>query len=491
MARIIMAGFHHETNTFSPVKARFKNFEQADDWPGLSVDGAVFNAVSNVRIPISGAIDELLNNHEIVPLLWCSATPSAHVTKDAYEKISAMILERIKNAGVFDAVYLDLHGAMVCEHLEDGEGELIRRIRDIVGPDIPIAVSLDLHANITELMFYNASVIDSYRTYPHIDMLETGRRTAIHLEHLIKNHAAGYPFRAMRRISFLIPHNWGSTLSDPCKMLYQCVADIADKRSQVVTFASGFPHADIAQAGPVILVYGEDEQAVNQSADAMLALVEAAKPKFKGEIYTLREAIVVAQDHVDHDTTPVIIADTQDNPGGGGPGDTVGLLRALLDTQRKGAVVAMIFDPQVAKLAHTAGVGKIITAALGEQSQMPGHQPLEGEYIVLALGDGNFTATGPMYGGTQMKLGLMARLEIEGIQVLVSSKSVQVADQSIFRHLGVEPSEQTIISVKSSVHFRNDFQEIAGAILLVAAPGPVAADLKQLDYKQVPQSMIL
>jgi microcystin degradation protein MlrC len=356
---------------------------------------------------------------------------------------------------------------------------------------MPIAVSLDLHANITELMFSNASVIDCYRTYPHIDMRETGRRTAMHLEYLIENNSACYPFKTMRRASYLIPHNWGSTLIDPCKMLYQCVANIAEKRSQVVTFASGFPHADIAQAGPVILVYGQDEQLVNQTADGVQALVEAAKPKFKGEIYTLREAIVVAQDHVDHGTTPVIIADTQDNPGGGGPGDTVGLLRALIDTQRKDAVVAMILDPQVAKLAHAAGVGQSIRAALGEQSKMAGHQPLEGEYLVLALGDGNFTATGPMYGGTHMQLGLMARLEIKGVQVLVTSKSVQVADQSIFRHLGVEPAEQSIISVKSSVHFRNDFQEIAGAILLVAAPGPVAADLKQLDYQNVPQSMIL
>lgn len=491
MARIIMAGFHHETNTFSPVKADFNDFEQADDWPGLAVGDAVFTAVSNVRIPICGAIDELMNNHEIVPLLWCSATPSAHVTQEAYEKICAMIIKRIEKAGTFDGVYLDLHGAMVCEHLDDGEGELIRRIRKLVGADIPIAVSLDLHANITELMFSNASVIDCYRTYPHIDMQETGRRTAMHLEHLIENHTANYPFKAMRRISFLIPHNWGSTLSDPCQTIYRQVKQIADGSSLVVTFASGFPLADIAEAGPVILAYGEDEKSVNQAADGLLALIEVVKPQFKGEIYTLREAIVIAQDHIDHGTMPVVIADTQDNPGGGGPGDTVGLLRALVETERRGAVVAMIYDPEVAQLAHDAGLGQVFTTALGEQSLMAGHQPLQGEYTVLALGDGNFAATGPMYGGAQMKLGLMARLEIQGVQVLVTSKSVQVADQSIFRHLGVEPADQEIISVKSSVHFRNDFQEIAGAILLVAAPGPVAADLKLLDYQKVPQSMIL
>lgn len=491
MARIVIAGFHHETNTFAPVKADFSAFEQADDWPGLCVDEEVFSALSGLRIPISGVIEVLQPRHELIPLLWCSATPSAQLTQEAFETICAMMIDRLARIEFIDGVFLDLHGAMVCEHLDDGEGELLNRIRAMVGPDVPIAVSLDLHANITDQMFSQASVIDCYRTYPHIDMLETGMRSAHQLEYLIDTHQSHYAFSAMRRTRFLIPHNWGSTLCDPCQTLYEKVDELARNTAHVITFASGFPLADIVEAGPVVLAYGDQKETVELAADQLHSDIEAAKSHFNGKVYSPEEGIELALEHVACNRTPVVIADTQDNPGGGGPGDTVGLLRAFINHQIQGVVMATILDPQAAKLAHEAGVGQSFSAALGEQSNMAGHRPLKGRFKVLALGNGRFTATGPMYRGAHMRLGLMARVLIEGVQVLLASKPVQVSDQSIFRHLGVEPAKQKIISLKSSVHFRNDFQSIAGVIMLVAAPGPVVANLKQLEYHNVPPSMIL
>jgi microcystin degradation protein MlrC len=182
---------------------------------------------------------------------------------------------------------------------------------------------------------------------------------------------------------------------------------------------------------------------------------------------------------------PVILADTQDNSGGGGPSDTTGLLEALIAGGARGAVLGLLNDPQTALRAHEAGEGAMIRAELGGKSGMIGHRPLAGDFRVLALGDGRFTGTGPMWGGARMELGAMALLETAGVRVAVGSRAMQAADQSIFRHLGVEPAEQNILALKSSVHFRADFQPIAEEILVVEAPGPCAADPSKLAFTKV------
>jgi len=173
--RVAVGGFQHETNTFAPAKADFTAFEQADSWPGLSRGNALFDAVKGMNLPIAGFV-AAASDFDLVPVLWCAATPSAQVTEDAFERISAMLIEGIKAAKA-DAVYLDLHGAMVVEHAQDGEGLLLARVREAVG-EMPIVVSLDLHANVTEAMMASGAAFVAYRTYPHIDMDETGARAA-------------------------------------------------------------------------------------------------------------------------------------------------------------------------------------------------------------------------------------------------------------------------------------------------------------------------
>jgi microcystin degradation protein MlrC len=180
----------------------------------------------------------------------------------------------------------------------------------------------------------------------------------------------------------------------------------------------------------------------------------------------------------------VVLADSQDNPGGGGSGDTTGLLQALITAGAAGAVFGVLADPESVRQAREAGVGGLFAAALGGKSGLPGQSPYECSCRVLSLPDGNFTATGPMYHGAHMVLGPCALLETSGIRVLVSSQPVQVADQSIFRHFAIEPADEDILALKSSVHFRNDFTDLASAILVIAAPGAVVADPAMLDYRR-------
>jgi microcystin degradation protein MlrC len=480
VARIAVGGWQHETNTFAPIRADFAAFEEPNDWPGLCRGAALFDEVDGVHLPITGAIETFRSlGHELVPLLWCSATPCAHVTEDAFERISAMLLEDITAAGPLDGIYLDLHGAMVCEHYEDGEGEFLRRVRGLVGPDLPLAVSLDLHANLTEAMVTHASVIDLYRTYPHVDMGETGSRTAGHLDRLIAGDA--HWAKALRRTDFLIPINWQCTLVDPARSLYGRIPELTGNGVAAVGFGCGFPLADIAECGPGVVAYARDQAAADRAADALIEAVEHAENEFGGRLYDPDEAVAEALSSAGV-SGPIILADTQDNPGGGGPGDTVGLLRALIECGADGALFGLVNDEQVATQAHAAGVGATFEAALGERSGLPGHQPLTANFRVAALGDGRFTATGAMYRGAHMQLGPMALLEVSGVRVAVASRAAQVADQSMFRHLGIDPAQERIIALKSSVHFRADFQDMASAVLVVAAPGPVVADPRLLDF---------
>ncbi len=480
MARIAVGGFQHETNTFAPLKATYRDFEQADGWPGLTEGAAILTTFEGINLPIAGFLDRARTaGHELVPLLWCSASPSAHVERDTYERIVGRLLNLIKSAGSLDGLYLDLHGAMVTEHLEDGEGELLERVRAITGPDLPIVVSLDLHANITERMVRHASALVVCRTYPHVDLAESGAWSAEVLERLIEY---GPLKKAMRRADFLVPLAWQCTLIEPAQGIYRAVAA---SNTASASFAFGFPPADIAECGPVALAYAESQDAADAAADRLIAMVKGAERDFAGKVWDPDEAVVYAKQRALALQRPIILADTQDNPGAGGNSDSVGLLEALVRNRAEDAVFANLYDPKTAEIAHRAGVGAEISLGIGAWSGTPGHIPFKASFTVERLGDGNFDATGPFYRGNRMQLGPMALLKIGGTSIVVASRKQQAADQAMLRHLGVEPAEQKILALKSSVHFRADFQPIAGEILIVAAPGANPVDHRALSYRHL------
>lgn len=486
MARIAVGGFQHETNTFAPLVADYAAFAQADSWPALSSGEAMVVAVRDVHLPIAGAIAALeREGHEVAPLLWCSATPSDCVTEEAFERISAQMLSLLEQQLPLDGLYLDLHGAMVCAHLEDGEGELLRRIRALVGPDLPIAVSLDLHANITRAMFEQANVIDCYREYPHTDMGETGARTLRSLLCLLAEEKGQYAHKVMRKLDFQIPVTCGCTLVDPAKAVYQKMQSLLKVTPEVssMSFACGFPLVDIFETGPAVLAYGESAQAVEQVADELEHFVLSRETAFSGDLLDPATAIEKAANVPGKG--PVVLADTQDNPGGGGASDTMGVFRALVSAGVESAVVANITDAEVAAQAHKIGAGHRIHIQLGEGSQSTGESPFEGEFHILKTTDGFCEGTGPMYLGAKIALGPTALLQHQGVRVIVSSNCLQVADQAILQHVGIEPTEEKLIVLKSSVHFRNHFQDIARAVYVVVAPGPVTADLNALSYRKV------
>lgn len=467
----------HETNTFAPSRADYAAFQDGGGWPGAQYGSALFDAVAGANIPVQGAIEALrAEGHHPIALAWAAASPSAHVTDEAFERIAGAIVDTLRAALPVDGVYLDLHGAMVTSTYDDGEGELLRRVREVIGPRIPLVASLDLHANITRQMMEQSDALSVYRTYPHVDMAETGARAIFMLKKLL---ARGKPFaKAQQTFDYLTGIPSQSTFIEPGRSLYALLDRIERDTGVHLSFAPGFPMADFDECGMCAIGYGDDAASTRAALEQFSRAVRDAEKDFALELLTPDEAVQRAMARGEPGR-PVVLADTQDNPGAGGNGDTTGLLHALLRHQASNAVLGLLIDPAACARAHEAGQGTTLEFSLGGRSNIPNDSPLIGRFRVERLSDGRFTCTGPMFQGFRMTLGPMALLRSEaapGVGVVIASKKCQAADQQMFRHLGVEPARQAIVALKSSVHFRADFQPIAREVLVVRSPGPALAD---------------
>lgn len=465
------------------------DFATADAWPGLTRGPALFDAVRGINLPIAGFIDAAQSDGmELAPLSWCSAQPSGPVTEEAYERIAALLLEDLRASAPFDAVYLDLHGAMVAEHLDDADGELLRRVRELVGPALPVIASLDFHANLSDLSLASASTLVSYRTYPHVDMAATGARAARLLPRLVRQPI---PLRNKRALDFLIPLAFQSTLVEPTLALMAHAAELEQGSLLSVGFTPGFPLADVAHAGPVVYAFGQDtgtdggRDVVAHAVNELARAVADSESAFAGRHWSIDDAIARTSQCLATDPRTVILADTQDNPGAGGNADTMALIKASIAAGWPHIIAGVICDPAAALAAHAAGVGHHVQLELGAGSAFPGDSPLRAEFTIDSLGSGRFEATGPFYLGSRMDLGPMACLRLGDCRIVVASRKQQAADGAMFRHVGVEPMSARVLVLKSSVHFRADFGGFAGEILIVAAPGPSSADPADLPFRKL------
>ena len=484
MARIAVGGFQHETNTFAPLKATLADFEQADAWPGLVTGAELFGAVKGINLPAAGFIDEAQSlSHELVPLLWCSAQPSAHVTRDAFETITQRLLAQLAQLQSLDAVYLDLHGAMVAEHIDDADGEVLARVRTLIGPDVLLVASLDFHANVSARMVEQADGLVSFRSYPHVDMTETGVRAAALLHDLLK-----VPARAKWHSSlpFLMPLTTQCTLIEPLYSLMAHAQGLERAPVMSLCLTPGFPAADVPECGPAVFGYGRDVDSLEHAAHTLLGTTLEREHEFALDLIDVSQATRLARDADIPRGRPVILADTQDNPGAGGNADTTSLLKALLAANVEGVLAGVIWDAECAARAHAAGKGTSIELALGARSGFPGETPLVARFTVERLGDGRFTGTGPFYHGGRFELGPMALLRTGSMRIVVASRKQQAADAAMFRHVGVEPADARVLVLKSSVHFRADFGDLASRIVIVEAPGPNVADPARLPFTRLP-----
>ncbi|WP_375460554.1 M81 family metallopeptidase [uncultured Enterovirga sp.] len=482
MARIAIGGFHHETNSFVLPETDFAYFASHRDRPPLVRGEDVVSWLSGTSFALSGFM-AAMRGHDLVPLVWTSGGAGGPVTADAFERIAGELVGRLSEAMPVDAVYLDLHGAMVSADFEDGEGELLRRVRAVVGPAVPVTISLDYHANVTPEMVAHTDGLVAYLTYPHVDRAETGGRAARVVEALL---ARGRPTgRALRKAPFLIPLNGQCTLVEPSKGV---VARTRTCEGGLVSlsYLAGFPPSDLHWCGPSVIAHAWSQAEADGAADSMMAAIEAEEPRFAERMVPPEQAVAEAMALVGAGATrPVVIADTQDNPGCGGTADTTGLLRALVEAGAEGAALGFLCDPLAAAAAHAAGEGAELRLALGGRSGPEGVVPFEATFRVLRLGEGRFRTSGAVSGRREVDLGPMALLVIGGVSVAVTSKRMQALDQEPFRHLGIEPARQCILALKSTCHFRAEFEPIADAVIVALAPGYYLADPTSYPFRRL------
>jgi len=255
---------------------------------------------------------------------------------------------------------------------------------------MPLVVSLDLHANVTPEMVEHADALIAYRTYPHVDMADTGRACANHLALLLRTRQRFA--KAFRQLPFLIPISWQCTNDQPTKGIYEKLAALQSEAVPTLSFAPGFPAADFADCGASVFAYGRTQADADAAADRIAEIINGHEDDFDGKIYAPDEGVRLAMELAKTAEKPIVIADTQDNPGAGGDSDTTGMLRALVRNKAERAATGVIYDPQSAKAAHEAGEGATVTLALGGKSGIAGDAPYKETFLVEKLSDGNFIA---------------------------------------------------------------------------------------------------
>ena len=492
---VFVAGFHHETNTFAPSVADWAAFECGAGYPSYARGAPMLQKMRGTSTSLGGfaqAAAEL--GWSLQPSVWAGAMPSNRVTAQAFARICDEIVADLQVGG-FDAVYLDLHGAAVAEGADDAEGELLARIRALVGPDMPILASLDLHANVTERMLALSDAMTAFRTYPHVDMRATGARAA---QMLARRAGGPVQHRHAERVPFLLPLNAQCTLMQPAASVITLIDRLEAEHDVELNFSMGFSVADFEECGPVLFGYGSNAHHVREAVQRLHSEVVSRRAEWSVDLLSPAAAVERAIELAAGATAPVVIADTQDNPGAGGDSNTTGLLRALIEAkagERLAGRVALglLFDPASAQAACSAGVGATLSLTLGRAvptwSGALTDPAVRAPAKVLAVSDGVVPLFGPMTAGATAQLGACACVEVEGIRVLLSSAKAQMLDLDLFRFLGVEPAQMKLLVNKSSVHFRAAFAPIASHILVAKALGPMAADPGDLPWTKLPAGM--
>lgn len=458
--RVLIAEFMHETNTFSVQKTDRSCFLKR----GLYLQNEVVAEFTNTRTFIGAGFEaaQKFGWNAITPLV-ADATPSGRVTDAAFEEFTAMLLG---SATKVDGILLHLHGSMSTESYDDGEGELLERIRAVTGKDIPIIVVLDLHATVTQRMADNSNALISYRTYPHIDQYERGHQAAALLDRAIRGEIK--PKVAIARRPILYAMDGGRTASGPmAELLKRADALEASGEALVVSIQAGFSSADVQDIGPSIAVTAENEAKAQSIAEELMDYVWQERHWSTINFTPLEEAIAEAA-KLSLIKKPLIISDYSDNPGSGAYGDATTLLRAILQAGLKNVGFHAICDPEAALKAQDAGVGNKVRLMLGGKvDPATGGAPIEITAEVVTLSNGRFIAYGPMGGGTWRNHGLSALLRVGTIDIIVITNNAQATDLAQFTFLGVDPLRKSTLIVKSMQHFRAAFEPIARQVIEV------------------------
>ncbi len=482
--RVGIAEMSHETNTFSPVVTDLARFSGGRAQP---LEGAKALAVYRGTGSCLGGYIKVAEarGHEVVMGIAAGAPPSGPVEDDAFEYMCGRI---VALAGACDALLLDLHGAMVTRTYDDGEGELLRRIR-ASAPDLPIAVALDMHANITEDIVRLSTLVTGYHTYPHIDMDSTAERAANKLFDALEGNTQ----ICMRWGNApMLPHVMRQGTDDhPNRALQEQAMAFEAEGALAVSLFTGFPHADIHDAGlSVIAVTDGDAAGAERIVETLLDQAWDDRHDFVYALEPLETSMAraceLAQSPGDG---PVLLLDHYDNTASGGTMDTTDVLAAVLEAGLDDVAMFGIYDPEAVGMMQAAGIGAEVTLELGGKLPMPAlsreSRPLRVTGRVKLLSEGRFPATVAMSRGLTMDMGHSGVLSIGGVDVVVVSRHIEPFDPGCFRAVGIEPTARRYLVLKSRIHYRVGFRDLVKAIVECAGLGVCTSDYSELTFEHV------
>ena len=483
--KIVTGCFLHETNTFSSTPTDMDEFVKR----GIAEGAAVDDTFRGTRTEMGAFIDEAQKRGlELVHTIAAAATPAGKVTDDVFERVWAAISAGLKATPDARGVLLALHGAMVTEAHDDPEGTLIARVREQVGPDMPILVTLDLHAHLTALMAQAADVLIVYKTYPHVDAYDRATEAVEILERMLKGQAKPAMAIAKPPVMPLIPRQF--TGIAPAKDFMDKLTAM-EERPEILSasFVEGFPWADIPHMGMGFVVVAEGDAALAQrEANALAREAWERRREFVPELLTPAQAVDQAIE-LGKSGGPIVLADMSDNPGGGGTSDSVAILTEFVKRGIEGVAVASINDPEVAEMAHAAGVGGSVKAQLGGKVDALHGPSIPIEGTVRSLSDGRYTLKGKMAAGLKLSLGRTAVIEAAGNTIIVSSNRQQTLDPELLRSQGLDPADFRYLILKSAVHYRSNFTELAHGIVEVTGPGIHSSRLSDFEYHNIPRPL--
>ena len=481
--RIATGGVLHETSTYSSLSTVLQDFINDR---GLYRGQEIMETFPGANVCIGGFIDATPKyGIELIPLLWTFAFPSGLIERKTYDDLLNEFLERLKAAedqgGPVDGVLLDLHGAMVIEGIEDGDGHFISKVREYLGDDRPILVTPDMHGNHSPFRVEQATAILGYDTYPHIDMNERGQEAAGLMARIVNGEVK--PVMTLRQIPLFWSTACQVTAHPPMKEVMDYAHEIETRPGILgVTVSTGFPWADIPEVGPsIIIVADNDQELADRTADEFSSWIWERRRRWYKLPFSVKDAIKEGEEIGKY---PIILADHADNTGGGTAGDSTEILQTFLDLKLDKALILYVVDPEAIEVAHKAGVGAVIETEVGGKSDPIQGPPVKMKAEVKALSEGEFKYDGPMYAGLTGSMGPSAWIQQDGVNVVLVTAREQPFGPAFSKTLGIDCESMKYIAVKSSAHFRASFEPFAGSIFNVEAQAIHTHDFAKLNHKR-------
>ena len=486
--RIVTGSISHETNTFSNIPTDLGEFGKQ----GISLGEEIPKRFEGTGT-IESAFIEASRRHgfELIWTVWASAIPGGLIPRETFDWIEGKLLDGIRNAGKIDGVLLHLHGSMVVDGIPDGEGRILEDVRKLVGADVPIANTLDLHSLNTEQMLANSSLMIGYDTYPHVDPYERGVEVADNLVRIIRGELK--PTGALEKPPLWTPlqSQVTSRPDTPMRRLIDRAWEI-EKRRGVISAScfAGFPFADVHHLGLSTLVYTDnDPELARQYARELAKMAWDMRDEWPVHPTPVEEAVKQAMEAPEG---PVILADIADSGAGGTAGDATEVLRGMLELGARSGAVCSISDQEAIDKAVAAGVGSMVTMEIGGKRDDRHGKPVEVTANVKLIHDGRFVRKGPMGTGLVQTVGKTVVLEIGGIggiEVMLTEHRAHPNDLEYFRAFGIEPTERKMLVLKSAAHYRAAFDPIAKLTIEVDAPGLTSPNLSYFDFQNVRRPM--